>query len=169
MVLNVEEFSKKYKVRVLEADDVDGIVSLCSENKQYYKYCPPLVTHESIQADMKALPPDKDYSDKYYVGYFDGDKLIAVLDLIMAYPNEKTAFVGFFMTDVSGQNKGMGSSLVSELGDYLHGIGVKSIRLGWVDGNPQAEHFWLKNGFAPTGVKYDTDNYTVVVAQKDIR
>ena len=51
--------------------------------------------------DMNALPPNKEMCDKYYLGFYDGEKLIAVMDFIMAYPDELTAFIGFFMTDVS--------------------------------------------------------------------
>ena len=36
------------------------------------------------------------------------------------------------------------------------------------EGNPQAEQFWCKNGFRETGVTYNSDEYTVIVAQKDI-
>ena len=35
-------------------------------------------------------------------------------------------------------------------------------------GNSQAEHFWKKNLFIETRNTYDTDNYTVVVAQRTI-
>ena len=35
-------------------------------------------------------------------------------------------------------------------------------------GNSQAEHFWKKNLFIETRIIYDTDNYTVVVAQRII-
>ena len=35
-------------------------------------------------------------------------------------------------------------------------------------GNPQAEHFWKKNLFIETKITYDTDDYTVVVAQRTI-
>ena len=27
----------------------------------------------------------------------------------------------------------------------MSGIGIKEVRLGWVKGNPQVEHFWKKN------------------------
>ncbi|MCI8847954.1 MAG: GNAT family N-acetyltransferase, partial [Oscillibacter sp.] len=30
------------------------------------------------------------------------------------------------------------------------------------------EHFWHKNGFRETGVTYDTENYTVIVAQRGL-
>ena len=82
--------------------------------------------------------------------------------------DEKTAFIGFFMTDISVQNAGIGSGIISELCSYLPKAGYTSIRLGWVKGNPQAEHFWHKNGFTETEVTYDTDRYTVVVASRDL-
>ncbi|MCM1557955.1 MAG: GNAT family N-acetyltransferase [Butyrivibrio sp.] len=130
--------------------------------------CPPFVTEDSIRKDMTALPPGKTAEDKYYVGYFNRHGLAAVMDLIMGFPNNDTAFIGFFMTDVSIQNKGTGSKIISELCTCLSESGISSIRLGWVKGNPQAEHFWHKNGFAETGATYETDGYTVIVAQRVI-
>ena len=35
-------------------------------------------------------------------------------------------------------------------------------------GAEHAESFWHKNGFTETGVTYDTDSYTVVVAQRNL-
>lgn len=104
--MNITGFSKHYKVRLLNEKDIDVIYSLCSKNKLYYKYCPPFVTKESIKQDMQALPPHKELKDKYYIGYFDDDdKLVAVMDFIKEYPNNKTAFIGFFMIDISKQKK----------------------------------------------------------------
>ena len=36
------------------------------------------------------------------------------------------------------------------------------------EGKLQAEQFWRKNGFRETDVTYNSDDYTVIVAQKDI-
>ena len=166
MKIDVSEFSKKYRVRLLGSYDVAEILSLCEGNPQFYEHCPPFVTEQSIIDDMKALPPRKDYSDKYYVGYFDGEKLIAVMDFIMAFPDERTAFIGFFMTDASVQNAGVGSGIIGELCGFLRGIGISAVRLGWIDSNPQAKGFWQKNRFVRTGLSYDTENYTVTVAER---
>ena len=59
--------------------------------------------------------------------------MIAVMDLIRAYPNENTAFIGFFMTDVSVQNTGIGSTIIDELCSYLTEIGFERVRLGWAE------------------------------------
>ena len=166
--MEISLLSNRYLVLRMTEENIAEIYALSRNNTLYYHYCPPFVTEDSIVSDMNALPPNKSVSDKYYVGYYEGDKLIAVMDLIMAYPEESTAFIGFFMTDTSVQNKGVGSCIIEELCAALSQFDVSSIRLGWVKGNPQAEYFWHKNGFIETGATYDTDNYTVVVAQRSL-
>ncbi len=162
----VTNFSDQYHIRRLTEEDVEIIFSLCKQNRLYYEYCPPFVTKDSIRRDMQALPPKKNMEDKHYIGWFDGDRLIAVMDLIDGYPDARTAFIGFFMTDVSVQRKGVGGTIISELCEYLRVQRYKAVRLGWVKGNPQSEAFWHKNQFVETGVTCDTDGYTVIVAQR---
>ena len=166
--MDITALSARYRVRRLTPADAPVVYALCRENSLYYQHCPPLVTEQSIISDMSALPPRKTLSDKYYVGYFDGEKLIAVMDLILSFPDEPTAFIGFYMTDVSVQRAGIGSGIIDERCNALPAAGYHSIRLGWVKGNPQAESFWHKNGFTETGVTYDTDSYTGVASQRNL-
>lgn len=168
MMLDIKAFSNQYEVRLIKDADVPSVYALCRRNTLYYQYCPPFVTEDSIRKDMTTLPPKKTANDKYYVGYFDSHGLVAIIDFIMEYPDKDTAFIGFFMTDTSVQNKGVGSAIITDLCTYLPTIGISRIRLGWVKGNPQAEHFWHKNGFIETGITYETDGYTVIVAQQMI-
>ena len=158
----------KYDTRLLTEADVPQIYSLCSGNPLYYQYCPPFVTEDSIRSDMKALPPGKTMQDKYYAGCFSDGELIAVMDYIHAFPDEKTDFIGFFMVSRNVQGQGVGSQIIEDLCRFLCGQGRSAIRLGWVKGNSQAEHFWKKCGFHETGVTSRTDNYTIIVAQKDL-
>ena len=102
--MDVSLFSARYSVRHLDQKDVPDILALCRENTLFYQHCPPFVTAQKITDDMKALPPGKEMSDKHYIGYYDAGSLLAVMDFILAYPNEHTAFIGFFMTKVSTQN-----------------------------------------------------------------
>ncbi len=164
--MDIALFSDHYTVRRLTTEEIPSIYALCKRNDLYYQYCPPLVTEQSIMEDMRALPSGKEMCDKYYIGYYDGEEMVAVMDLIAAYPDEETAFIGFFMTAVQVQNLGVGSRMIRDLCDFLKNIGYAKIRLGWVKGNPQAEHFWHKNGFQETGTTYDTDLYTVIIAQR---
>ena len=168
MKKDITELSYKYTARILLEEDIPEIYDLCRKNEMYYRYYPPFVTEESILEDMKALPPGKDMSDKYFIGYYDRDRLVAVMDLIMGFPDDETAFIGFFMTDASVQKTGVGSVIIEELCAFLRREGISRIQLAWVAENPQAEHFWKKNGFIETGDTHEFDNCTVTIAHKEL-
>lgn len=147
----------RFEVKRLNEVDADKILHLCKGNPLFYEYHPPLATKESILEDMSALPPHKTYRDKYYVGFYEGDLLVAVLDLILDYPQEETAYIGFFMVDASCQGQGLGSSILQEIAGSLKEIGFAKIRLAIDEGNPQSEAFWTKNGFVKTGERHPND------------
>ena len=164
-MLKVSEFSKKFKTRKLSIGDIDEIYNLCLTNPLYYEYCPPAPSKESVLEDLSALPPNVTLEDKYFVGFFDKGRMVALMDLIDGYPEDKIAYIGFFMTDASVQNKGLGSAIISELTDYLRSINYLAIRLAWAKGNSQAEHFWLKNGFSPIKETSSTTAAHVIIAE----
>lgn len=166
--MDIQNFSAQFSVRILTDSDVSQVYELCKNNPIYYQHCPPFVSEKSIRKDMAALPPHKTMEDKFYVGYFDQNKLIAVLDLIREFPDKDTVFIGFFMVDIGVQHKGVGTKIIDDLCLYLQQQGYSHIRLSWVKSNPQAEHFWHKNGFTETGVTSQTENYTMIFAQRDI-
>lgn len=145
--MNIGLLSKKYQVRALDINDVDIIYEMSCKNEIYYKYHSPFVTEESIVEDMKALPPNKSYDDNYYVGFFEGDSLVANMDLILGYPTDETAFIGLFMTNVRYQNKGAGSDIIKDVCNYLKQTCYRKARIGVDKGNPQSNFFWEKNGF----------------------
>ena len=88
MEMDIRLLSRKYAVRKLNINDVDIIYDMSCKNEIFYKYHPPFVTKESIIEDMEALPPHKNYEDKYYIGFFENDSLVANMDLILGYPTD---------------------------------------------------------------------------------
>ena len=70
-------------VRRLTEADAAQVCTLMQGNPLFYRYHPPQPTPESIRTDMTALPPGKAMEDKWFVGFYDGDCLIAVMDLIL--------------------------------------------------------------------------------------
>ena len=132
--MDLEALSKRFFVRALETEDVDIIYDLCSKNKLFYEFHQPFVTRESILDDRNALPPGKSKEDKAYIGLFDGDMLVAVMDL-------------FFMMDTAYQNQGIGTQIIQEAVEAMKNAGYREIRLGVDYGNPQSFAFWSKNKF----------------------
>lgn len=165
MNIELKQLSKTYRVSKLEDKDIQTVFLLCRENPQFYRYCPPFVSVNEIKKDMQALPTGKSLEDKYYLGFWDENQLVAVMDLILEYPDEKTAFIGFFMMNAQLQGRGIGSKIIEEACTYLKEK-FSYIRLGYVKGNRQSEGFWIKNKFHATGVITRTADYEIVMMQR---
>ena len=163
--IDIDKLSNIYAVRRLDAADVDMILSFCRENTQYYEYCGRETDAGQIQSDMKIAPPGIPPEQKYYIGFFDGDKMTAVMDLIDGYPDPETAFIGFFMMNKALQGRGIGSGIVSGVFAHLKTLGFERLRLGIDQDNPQSRRFWQKNGFEVIR-EVETENGIILLAEK---
>lgn len=155
-----------YTVKKFSEEDLPDILSLCQGNPTYYHHMKMTPTLENLRETLTALPQGKTIEDKYFVGFYQEKTLVALLDLIMGYPDANTAFIGWFMMNQSFQGTGRGTAIITELLSFLKKEGFRYVRLGYVKGNSESKGFWTKNQFLPTGVEYDTADYTVVVLQR---
>lgn len=117
---------------------------------------------------MEALPPKKSAEDKCFIGFFDGDGLAAVMDLIAGYPNPQTAFIGLFAVNAAFQKSGVGTKIMSDCAVALNRERFLKIRLAIDKGNSQSRAFWLKNGFGFTGEEYPNDVSAYLVMEKEL-
>ena len=152
-MLHIERLSRAYRVRRLTEEDTAQILGLCRSNPLYYRHCGTEPSEADIRQDLTLLPPGAAPEDKYFLGYFHGDRLAAVLDLIDGYPSAETAYIGLFMVDGRFSGQGIGSRLVEELLEELKTAGFSRVRLAYQKANPQSTRFWTKNGFQPVEEK----------------
>lgn len=145
--LDINTFSKNYVVKRLREKDVNEVFAFCRENTFYYECCGRNVEIENILSDMTIFPPGKELKDKYYVGFYEDDQLVALMDLIDGYPSKDTIYIGFFMTNANLQGRGIGSIIIEQLCVMLMHNGISRIELAYDKDNPQSKHFWNKNGF----------------------
>lgn len=164
--MQVEHLSSDYRVSLLSKKDVPKIYQLYQGNPLYFEHMKTQPTLENTEEDLILLPPGKQKQDKFFVGFWEKEKLIAVLDLIAAYPNAHTAFIGLFMVAQEEQGKQTGSKIICQLLKPLKQEGFSTARLAYVKTNPQSEHFWKKNGFVLTGEEKDQGDYTVALMER---
>lgn len=164
-MFDTARLSSRYAVRSMNDADADAILALCRGNPLFYRYTTARPTKEEILADLHLTPPGTDETQKYYVGFYKTDALVAVLDLIDGYPDAQTAFLGFFMVEKARQGRGVGSEIVAEICTFLKAAGKTAVRLAINKGNPQSTHFWKKNGFAVLR-EVEREDGTVLLAEK---
>ncbi len=157
-----------FTLRELTVEDVPEMLRLAQTNPTFYQYMHTQPTAENLAADLTALPPRRTLADKHFLGWFDGDRLVAMMDLIARHPRDDMAFIGWFVLDAAHQRQGLGTKLASAVLAMLKNQGVAEVRLGRVQGNPQSEGFWHAMGFTENGLSYETDGYTVIVMARRI-
>ncbi len=166
-MIDISKLSKKYSARILEDSDVEMLVEICKQNTVFYEYTEARPTKENILDDMKVTPPGIDMQDKYYLGFFDGRELVAIMDLIDGYPTREVAYIGFFMMNPQYQGKQIGTAIIGETVEYLCGTEKTAVRLAIDKGNPQSTHFWKKNGFEVI-FEADVNGWTKLVAERKL-
>ena len=166
-MIDISKLSKRYSVRILEESDVEMLVEICKQNTVFYEYTEARPTRENILDDMKVTPPGISMSDKYYFGFFDGQELVAIMDLIDGYPKPEIAYIGFFMMNPTYQGKKIGTAIIGEVVEYMRDTGKTAVRLAIDKGNPQSTHFWKKNGFRVI-FEADVNGWTKLVAERQL-
>ena len=166
-MIDITMLSNQYSVRRLADSDADDVLDFCLKNTLYYQYCGAGTSKEQVLNDLHITPQGVDISDKYYVGFFNDREMVAVLDLIDGYPESDIGYIGFFMMNAALQGKQIGSGIIQDVCAYLKQNGKTAIRLAIARDNPQANHFWKKNGFIVIK-EVDRDGWIVLVAEKKL-
>lgn len=165
--MNFQDISKSFEVNRLTELNQKEIFQLYSGHPEYFKQTKETLSLQTPLKDLKDLPPNKTMEDKYFLGFYQDNALVAVMDLILRYPNAHTAFIGFFMTDSRLVHKHIGSEIIQETSTYLQNISFKKLELGVVDTNVLGKQFWENNGFKQVK-KVKQENYSLYLLTKEL-
>lgn len=167
-MIDVERLSTRYVVRLLDDSDIDTVLNLYKYNDIFYQYTSAEPTRAQVINDMHLTPPGIDPSDKYYVGFFERDVLVAIMDVVDGYPKPEIAYIGLFMVDRAYQGQGIGTSIIEEAINCLITDKTKTFRLAIDQDNPQSTHFWDKMDFTIIDT-VEVEGWTKLVAERTIR
>ena len=95
-MIDITMLSRIYFIRRLNESFVDDIYELCKGNPQFYQYSEAPLRKEQILSDLYLTPPGIGLEDKYFLGFYKNDVLVAVMDLVDGYPEKDICFIGFF-------------------------------------------------------------------------
>ena len=154
---------KNYSVIQINDSNINEVFELCKHNNKYYAHLQESATFEGIKSIVCELPPNTTLNNKYFVGFYKDNKLVAILDLIDGYPDKNIAFIGLFMVDINIQGLGVGKNIISDLLNFLKSKKYISCDLVVIETNVDAISFWTKLGFEITGKIYNHEKYNLVM------
>jgi ribosomal protein S18 acetylase RimI-like enzyme len=150
-------------LRAIAPAEVDALQELIESDSGYTEritgYPPgPADAQSLLMMRPEGLPEES----KKVFGFWDDERLVAVVDLLRGYPNEHTAFIGLLQVHGQHQGRGAGAAAYREMERYVEREWpeVRTLRLAVVETNAQqAQGFWVRQGFEATGevkpYKYD--------------
>ena len=145
--LDINALSTSHDVRRITEEDISDVYALCKSNQKYYQYLSAAPTVESLTEIISRVPEGAGKKDKYFVGFYEGDALISVLELITGYPESNDAFIGWFMVDGHRQRQGIGSQIFADVRAAMTAQGYDYLSLSCEKENQDAIQFWKAQGF----------------------
>jgi len=145
-------------VRTLTTDDWPAYFDLTRRAADFAEtYDGGLPTADAVRADMTDAPPGAAADAKVLVGVFEDERepgegrahgvLIAYLDLLVAYPDADTWYLGFLLIAQSERGRGLGRAILGGVERAAAGAGMKRLMLGVYDANTPGRAFWARLGF----------------------
>ena len=154
--------------RRLTDEDLPALLALCESNPAYYELYGERPTLENLAQALRELPPGCRADQKVFLGFFAQGKLVAVMDIVRGYPDERAAYVGLLMVDGAWHGCGIGSQVVRDELRRLRAKGFSRVRLAYIQGNEPAQTFWAKLCFEPAGAPVSTPRYVAIPMEREL-
>ncbi|WP_137642977.1 GNAT family N-acetyltransferase [Lactiplantibacillus modestisalitolerans] len=137
-----------FKIRLLTQADQADLLALEQTNPAYHRYfTPEPLTATEIQRDLTAHPEGVVAAQKQVFGFYLANRLVAVLDLLNQYPQERFLFVGLLMVNKTYQRKTIGTVIMTGLMAAAQQAGIVAIQLTRVTADTASATFWRQLGF----------------------
>lgn len=145
-----QRVQEKFQIESLHIDEnLQEIFRLCQTCTQYfYLETGKAPTLDDAGNILTELPPNKTLSDKHVLGLYNEKRtLIGLIDIVEAYPDAKTWFLGLLIVDKSYREKGLGKDFFQAVSKSAYECGARFIKIGVIADNHGAQVFWPKLGF----------------------
>jgi len=96
---------------------------------------------------FKDIPPNKEYDEKHLIGVFDGERIIAAIDIVEDYPRDKEWIIGLLVIHPDYRRLGLGAKITEVLGEIVVENRGKYLRVGIQEQNKVGYDFWFNQGF----------------------
>jgi RimJ/RimL family protein N-acetyltransferase len=130
----------RMELKVITLDDVERVQALIESDPGYTER---ITGSPPGQADAQSLlmmrPEGLAEDAKVVLAVWEGEQLVAVVDLVRGHPNEHTGFIGLLEVHGDHQGRGVGAAAYGLVERYVGSAWpeVRTLRLAVVDTNSE--------------------------------
>lgn len=116
MLIERLNFLLPYQVRRLTEEDGGEIFALQRRHSGYHAlFLNHEVEESDVMSDLTSIPEGVLPEDKFYLGMYDADGLVAIADVVLNFPTSQTAWLGLVMVDYDDVGQGVGGKVIEAL------------------------------------------------------
>ena len=165
----------RFLANTLVATDVPALQRFFDENPDYFLAVnggPPRECE--AQEEFDDLPPaEMSFNEKWLIGFTDETgKLVGFAGILSDILAPHVWHIGIFIVATSLHGSGFALAFYEALESWMASKGAQWVRLGVVEGNVKAEHFWHKRGYSEVrkriGIQMGSRTNTVRVLVKPL-
>lgn len=138
---------QNFSIRLLENSDIPLVQKFFENNSDFFLIVGEKPKFNEAERIFALLPKNKTLDSKFLIGLFEGEKLIAFVDMIQDYPENNQWSIGYYIIDIDYRNKGIGFELFKGIENILLSLGAKSVQIVIQEQNNRGLKFWEKVGF----------------------
>ncbi len=164
-----------FRARTLVASDVPALQHFFEENPEYFLAVNGDPPRESeAQEEFDELPPAEiSFNKRWLIGFTEETgNLVGIADILSDILAAHVWHIGIFIVATSLHGTGVALSFYEAMESWMASNGAQWVRLGVVEGNVRAEHFWRKSGYSEvrkrTGIQMGSRTNTVRVLVKPL-
>ena len=172
----IAQFSSgSFQANTLVASDVPALQLFFEENPEYFLAVngdPP--RSSEAQEEFDDLPPAEfSFNERWLIGFTDETgKLVGFAGILSDILAAHVWHIGIFIVATSLHGTGVAISFYEALESWMESNGAQWVRLGVVEGNVKAEHFWRKLGYGEVrkriGIQMGSRTNTVRILVKPL-
>ena len=145
---SLKEKLSEYRIVPINEINIEEAFKLMKTNTYFYSKTQrhELTLDECID-DITALPPNTTLQQKFFIGIYLDDNLIAILDYVEGYPCTNIVYLGFFILHMDMHGKGLGKTFISTFLDSAKINKFEEVKLACYEANEIGYLFWSRMGF----------------------
>ena len=166
---DIETLSTSFDVQPISDDNLGDVFWLMRSNRRYLHEMGEQLAKGPLTTLVSKTPEGAEPGNRHFVGFFgESGALVAVMDLICAYPQADTARIDWFMVAADMQGQGVGSQIFADVRAALQAQGFKRIELTIPERATDGIAFWKAQGFELTGERDESKKHTIVTLARSI-
>jgi len=142
---------QNYNSRLLDRtsdEDVNLLQGLCEQCNDFFQICNGKnASKDEGKEYLDFLPPNKGFNDKFEIGIFDSNRLVAFVAIVRNFNQNGKYALGILLLLPEYRGKGLGKEIVRNVENWVLSENGREIRVVVQGQNTKALKFWKKNGF----------------------